>query len=184
MKGIVFREFLQMVENKFGYDLVDQIIIDSKIESSGAYTSVGTYPHEELFLLVQELSKNTDISFSQLLTVYGEYVFDRFMSTYPHLTEKYFDAFTLLSHIEDTIHVEVLKLYPEAQLPSITTILHTEQELKLVYSSSRKMGDFAEGLIKSCLKYFNEQGTVEKEDLNSDQSKVLFTIKKTYGKGI
>ncbi|BAX80455.1 heme NO-binding domain-containing protein [Labilibaculum antarcticum] len=184
MKGIVFREFLQMVEKKFGYNLVDQIIIDSKIESNGAYTSVGTYPHEELFLLVKELSKNIDVPFSQLLTVYGEYVFDKFMSAYPHLTEKYTDAFTLLYNIEDTIHVEVLKLYPDAQLPSILTISKTEQELILEYSSSRKMGDFAEGMITSCLKYFNEEATVKKEVLNSDQSKVLFTIKKTHGKGI
>ena len=184
MKGIVFREFLQMVENKFGYNLVDQIIIDSKIDSNGVYTSVGTYPHEELFLLVQELSKKIDVPISQLLTVYGEYVFDKFMGAYPYLTEKYSDAFSLLSQIEDTIHVAVLKLYPDAQLPTITTILQTEDELKLEYFSSRKMGNFAEGMIKSCLNYFNEQATVKTEVLSSDQSKILFTIKKTYGKGI
>lgn len=35
MKGIVFTEFLDMVEEKFGYGVVDQIITESKLESNG-----------------------------------------------------------------------------------------------------------------------------------------------------
>ena len=42
MKGIVFSEFLDLVEVKFGLEMVDKIIDQSNLESKGVYTSVGT----------------------------------------------------------------------------------------------------------------------------------------------
>jgi hypothetical protein len=48
MKGMVFTEFLEMVEAKFSADMVDDIISDSDLPNGGAYTSVGTYDHSEL----------------------------------------------------------------------------------------------------------------------------------------
>ena len=42
MLGIVFTEFIEMVEETFGADMADDIIDDADIESAGAFTSVGT----------------------------------------------------------------------------------------------------------------------------------------------
>lgn len=38
MKGMVFTEFLDMVETKFSAAMVDDIIEDSQVASGGAYT--------------------------------------------------------------------------------------------------------------------------------------------------
>ena len=43
MKGIVFTEFLDLVEEKFGLEMVDAIISQSKLESKGVYTSIGVF---------------------------------------------------------------------------------------------------------------------------------------------
>ncbi len=43
MKGIIFTEFLDLVEKKFGIGMVDKIIAQSELKSAGAYTAVGTY---------------------------------------------------------------------------------------------------------------------------------------------
>lgn len=179
MKGIVFCEFLEMVEAKYGYIVVDQIIETSMIESKGIYTNVGTYPHKEFFMLVEQLSKITKESTTDLFLIYGEYAFRSFIENYPMLVEKYHDAFDLLSNIEVVIHEGVLKIYPEAELPAIEITQHSEKKLVMVYSSQRKMGDFAGGLIKGCLDYFNEKAIVYKQILADDQSKVLFSITKT-----
>lgn len=181
MKGIVFREFMEMVEENFGYETVDQIIEDSGIESKGIYTSVGTYPHLEFFKLAEQLSRITGISVQTLFQMYGKYVFNSFIRAYPYLIEIYHDTFGLLCHIEDTIHIEVLKLYPDAELPEIEIKEHSEDILVMIYSSKRRMGDFAEGLITGCLNYFKEKAIITKELLEEDQSKVQFTIKKIHG---
>ena len=52
MKGMVFTEFLEMVESTFSADMVAAIIDDSAPPSGGAYTSVGTYDHQELVGMV------------------------------------------------------------------------------------------------------------------------------------
>ena len=48
MKGIVFTEFLELVEDKFGLETVDEIIQKSDLESNGIYTSIGTYKFSEM----------------------------------------------------------------------------------------------------------------------------------------
>jgi hypothetical protein len=52
MKGIVFTEFLELVENEFGLEVVQQIIDECELETDGIYTSVGTYSHKDMFNMV------------------------------------------------------------------------------------------------------------------------------------
>ena len=59
MKGIVFTEFLELVEEKFGIEMVDEIITASNLESGGAYTAVGTYKFVEMINLLTALSART-----------------------------------------------------------------------------------------------------------------------------
>ncbi len=68
MKGLVFTEFLDMVEQRFSADMVDDIIEASDLPSGGAYTAVGTYSHSEIVALVQQLAIRTGIAVPDLLT--------------------------------------------------------------------------------------------------------------------
>ncbi len=80
--------------------------------------------------------------------------------------------------MEDIIHVEVLKLYPEAELPSFEVKQVSRSEMSMLYHSPRRLSDLAEGLITGCLEYFNEKATIKKEIVEQDGSVVLFTIVK------
>ena len=55
MKGVVFTEFLDMVADRFSPDMVEDIIDDAQLPSGGAYTAVGTYPHEEMVAMADGL---------------------------------------------------------------------------------------------------------------------------------
>ena len=48
MKGIVFSEFIELVEDKFGFEMADDIIEKSNLPSGGAYTLEGRCDHYEL----------------------------------------------------------------------------------------------------------------------------------------
>jgi len=164
-----------MTEEKFGYEMADKIIVEAKLPNDGAYTSVGTYPHSELVKLLTLLNQHSEIDSGILLREFGEYVFKVFLKRYKSMFEGIDNGFSFLSIIEDTIHKEVLKLYPEAELPSIDTD-QSEQQLKLVYRSSRKMSDFAEGLINGCMEYYGENVSIEKQLIKADGSEVQFII--------
>ena len=69
MKGIVFTEFLDLVEDKFGLEMVDKIIQSSDLESGGIYTSVGTYKFSEMLQLVEWIYKfENDVAYSKLIS--------------------------------------------------------------------------------------------------------------------
>jgi len=178
MKGIVFTEFLEMVEDKFSYELVDQLLTENKLESGGIYTTVGTYNYSEMVQLVVDLSDRTGIETSILLNEYGKYFFQVLQSSYPQFFESISDPFHFLESIENHIHVEVKKLYPDAELPSFETHLISKTTLKMIYISERKMSDFAEGLIFKTLEYFKTPCDISKKNMEEDGTVVQFLIQK------
>jgi Haem-NO-binding len=175
MKGMVFTEFLEMVESKFSADMVDDIIDDSDLPSGGAYTAVGTYDHAELVSMVVALSKRTDIAVPTLVGVFGEHLFGRFHALYPSFFEGVTSALDFLEGIETVIHTEVRKLYPDAQLPQFDCT-RSPDGLQMLYSSPRHFGDLAEGLIKGAVAHFGDKLSIARlEQPNGD---IIFDMRK------
>ncbi|MCF2875161.1 MULTISPECIES: heme NO-binding domain-containing protein [Tenacibaculum] len=178
MKGIVFTEFLDLVESKFGLEMVDKIISQSELESGGAYTAIGTYRFSEMLQLLGNLSNNTGISTDNLLLVYGEHFFSVLEESYPGLLNTYTDPIELLASIENHIHVEVRKIYPKAELPTFIVEEKTKSSLILIYKSSRAMHHFGLGLMNKTFEYFNSTATIVLERTKKDGSEVKFIINK------
>lgn len=168
MKGVVFTAFLEMVESQFTANMVDDIIEDCQLSSGGAYSAIGTYPHEEMVALVVALSKRSGVSMPDLLRAYGQYLFAYFFSTYPSFFVNAKDALCFLAGIEVIIHAEVLKLYPDAQLPRFETEHYSQNQLVLVYDSSRHFEDLAEGLIVGCIAHFGEKIELRREIVDKE----------------
>jgi hypothetical protein len=166
MKGVVFSEFLEMVEDRFSPEIADRVIESSALASGGAYTSIGTYDHLELVKLVSNLAAVTGIPAPTLVHGFGKHLFSRFAILYPQLFERNDSAFALLERVEHTIHVEVLKLYPDAQLPKFECEAQGPDRLTIVYRSPRCFADLAAGLIEGCADHFGETIHVEREDLS------------------
>ena len=178
MKGIVFTEFLDLVEEKFGLEMVDTIITQSNLDSGGIYTSIGTYSFSEMLRLLQNLSANTDISIDNLLLVYAEHFFSVIEKNYPDMLAKYTDPIEMLSSIEHHIHVEVRKIYHDAELPTFEVLEKTEDKLVMIYTSSRAMHHFGLGLMNKTFEHFNTKSEINLEKIHEDGTKVKFTIYK------
>lgn len=162
MKGMVFTEFMEMVEADWSLDMVDDIIASSGVASGGAYTSVGTYPHHEIVALVQALSARTEIPVTELIRAYGRHLFKRFSVLYPRFFQGVAGSMDFLAGIEDIIHAEVLKLYPDAELPTFR-IERGPGRLVLTYISARPFADLAHGLIEGCVTHFGDNVGVRRE---------------------
>lgn len=179
MKGIVFTEFFDMVESVFDIDMVDNIIDDCHLSTNGAYTSVGTYPHTELLQLVDALSNYADTPIKDLVFKYGHHLFARFHTLMPAFFENPKNAFEFLESVHDTVHVEVKKLYPDAQLPNFTTSREGKNTLKMIYESQCPFADFAHGLMVGCVDHYGENIDITFTDKNSsDGYSRIFTLEK------
>ncbi|MCF8374128.1 MAG: heme NO-binding domain-containing protein [Bacteroidales bacterium] len=178
MKGLIFTEFLEMVESKFGFDVSDRIITKSNLPSKGIYTSVGTYDFSEMVSLITNLHIETKLEIPLLIQTFGEYLFNSFSSLYPHFFEKKKSSFDFLENLEEYIHVEVLKLYSDAQLPRFEISRNNEKQMVMVYYSSRKLSDLAIGLLRGCFSHFNEKIGIERKFLEEDGTVVEISLSK------
>ena len=180
MKGVIFTEFMDLVESAFGIDTVDEIIERSDLPSGGAYTAVGTYDHQEIVSLVVNLSEVSGTAVSDLLAIFGKHLFSRFSVLYPDMVNSADNGLDFLESVEDYIHVEVRKLYPHAELPRFDRSRPSPDELVMVYHSNKHFEDLAGGLIQGCLDHFNEDATVERTDPaeGSGEEGIIFRIKR------
>ncbi len=179
MKGIVFTEFLEMVEDQFSLELADQIIEDSKLKSGAAYTSVGTYDYEELLKLVTALSAHTDIPINDLVRSFGTHLLGKFFQLYPQYFNSTKNSFEFLDSIENKIHVNVKKLYPDAELPTFDAKFPNSNEMELTYQSNRPFASLAHGLIEGVIHHYQEDITVEIIPLEKgSNTNVIFKLRK------
>jgi hypothetical protein len=178
MKGIIFTEFLDLVEDKFGIEMVDKIISKSTLPSQGIYTAVGTYSFSEMLQLLQHLSANTNISIDDLLLVYAEHFFSVIENSYPGLLATYKDPIEMLASIEDHIHVEVRKIYPDAELPTFVIEEKTENSIIMIYKSNRAMHHFGLGLMNKTFEHFNSTASIVLEKIKEDGTEVRFIVQK------
>ncbi len=166
MKGILFTEFLEMVEDTYGLAMMDRVIEGANLPNGGAYTSVGNYNHRELLKLAGRLSMETRTPLPQLMETFADRIFKLFARRYGHLMAGAGSCFDFLGQIESYIHVEVSKLYPDAELPAFTYPEHDESRLVMEYRSPRPMSGFAEGLLRAAIRHYGEPIALTMEDLS------------------
>jgi hypothetical protein len=173
MKGVVFTEFLEMVEERYSLATVDELIRVASPKHGGTYTAVGTYPAEEMVALLSALAEVSKTPAPALLHVFGEHLFSKFVTGYPAFFQGVTDPLDFLSKVDSYIHVEVRKLYPDAELPRFEATRKSPKELDLVYSSPRCLSELAYGLIVGCGKHFGVPLQIAKEDLSGGKGEVV-----------
>jgi hypothetical protein len=169
MLGLVFTEFLEMVEEHYSLDMVDEIIDDNELGSGGSYTSVGLYKASELLALVTSLSRKTGVPSDELVRSFGHHLMSRFSALYPDFFNTDDGAFGFLQSVDQHIHQEVRKLYSNAQLPRVIAELSSDSVLKIDYQSHRPMADLAVGLMEGAIHHFAENITINRESLEVDE---------------
>lgn len=168
MKGIVFVELLAMAEETFGEDVVDRVVEAAALPSGGAFTTVGNYPCEELMTLIHGFSAHSGIPGAELQRLFGHWMMQTFDRHYPQFFTGRTGSLDMLEAIEGDIHVEVRKLYPEADLPSFHAVRPGPGALDLTYTSPRPLADFCQGLVEASVKQFGETADIQRHDRNAD----------------
>lgn len=176
MKGIVFTEFLEMVEENFGLEVLDDILESSELESEGIYTSVGTYEFGEMLVLISNLSNKVTIPVNDLLYEFGKFLFNSLKNAHPEVIKSYSDPISMIQSIEDHIHVHVKKLYPDAELPTFNVLHKTDTTISTIYESSRGLYSLAHGLMEQTFTHFNKNVSISYQLLKEDGTKVKFEV--------
>lgn len=173
MRGLIFTELFELIEEKFGFELLDDVIVAADLPNDGAYTATGNYPFSELSSILVQLYEQTKIPIDTLLEVFGEHLFNRLLAKHPEFNFSK-NILDFLENVETYIHIEVKKLYPDAEFPKLNIVSKDEKSLTFYYVSEKQLHYLAKGMIAGASKYFEQP--VEITMTPQEDKSVLFTV--------
>ncbi len=157
MLGVVFTTLIEMLEENVSPEFADEVITEAKLDNDGAYTSVGYYPFSEMQKILGVLVAKTGKPPEELLHGFGYYLFGRLAQSHGQVMSGSKNLLDALSVLDNDIHVQVRKLYPDADLPTFTVVSRTENTMVLEYYSVRELAPLAEGLMDGAAEFFGQK---------------------------
>jgi len=159
MKGIVFNLLEQTVVDAHGEPTWEALLDATGLD--GVYTSLGSYPDEDLFSLVTAASEALDTPANDVVRWFGRNAMSLFAERYPHLFTEHSETRSFVLTLNDIIHPEVRKLYPGAVVPEFAFDATDPDALSMDYYSPRKLCAFAEGLLLGAADHYGETIEIE-----------------------
>jgi hypothetical protein len=164
VKGILFNLLEEVVVQEYGEDTWDEIL--DAAAPDGAYTSVGSYPDEEFIALVEAIPTRLDQPSTEVLRWFGSCAIPLLAARYPIFFEGHTSTTGFLLTLNDIIHAEVRKLYPDAEVPTFEFDVpvqngHPDRRLIVGYRSRRQLCTLAEGFIEGAALQFGEHAAIE-----------------------
>jgi len=158
MKGVLFNVVEDVVTGALGADAWDDVIDASG--ASGAYTSLGNYPDTDLVAIVGAVADALEMSTADTLRLAGRLGFEPLAARAPELLAGHAGWRSVLLALDDIIHPEVLKIYPDADVPRFEVTTDGDA-LVVAYTSERRMCALADGLAVGCGAWYGEVVQVE-----------------------
>jgi hypothetical protein len=160
VKGVIFNLLEGAVRDEHGEDTWDELLDRAQLE--GAWTSVGSYPHEHLLSVVAQAATLWGWTQDEVIRWFGRAAIPRLAGAYPEFFAPHGSTFSFLRTLNDVHHLEVLKVYPDADLPVFAfDPARDDHVLTMRYSSARALCTFGEGLIHGAGDHFGEPLSVE-----------------------
>lgn len=159
MKGIVFNLLEEVVIAQYGEVAWDGLLDATGL--AGSYTSLGSYPDEEVAKLVAAGAQALDMSPTDVLRWFGREAMGRLATRYPVFFADHKSTLPFVQSANSIIHPEVKKLYAGAHCPFFRFELKPDGALVMTYNSPRKLCALAHGFIEGAGIHFGEKAEVE-----------------------
>jgi hypothetical protein len=162
MKGIIFNLVQEVVTDRYGPDTWDELLDAAELD--GVYTSLGSYPDADLFALVGAASTALGVPPDDVVRALGEGAIPLLADRFPEFFKPHGNTTSFLLTLNDIIHAEVRKLYPDADLPAFEFHAVGPREVTLGYQSGRQLCALAEGFIVGTARHFGEASTIDQPE--------------------
>lgn len=159
MKGIVFNLLEEAVTKAYGTDAWSDLIDAAGV--GGVYTSLGSYPDEEVVALVAAASATLDLSPAAILRWFGRSAMPLLAERYGNFFDGHQSARTFVLSVNDIIHPEVRKLYSGAGCPHFHFDQDKAGRLLIGYRSPRRLCQLAHGFVEGASDHFGEEVEIE-----------------------
>ncbi len=164
MKGIIFNLLEDYIENTFGAGEYEEMLAGCplSVEDPELIVGPGTYPDRDFLAMVNWLALRNNRQDDEILRSFGRYSIIRLAERYPQFFNAYENPRDFLKSVGFIHHIEIRKLYKDAQTPEFSAEDHGEGRMRLRYRSKRHLCAFVEGLIDGLAEQYGRPITREK----------------------
>lgn len=159
MKGIVFNILEEVVTASYGEAVWDDLL--DAAGSNGVYTSLGSYPDDDMTRLVKAASDATGLPPHDVVRWFGRQAMPRLAERYPAFFTAYSSTRPFVLALNTIIHPEVRKLHTGAACPHFDFQDADDGVLLIGYQSPRRLCALAHGFIEGVADHYSERAEVE-----------------------
>ena len=176
MKGVVFNLLEDLVRREFGDMEWSRVLQDAEVDHT--FASEGTYPDAVLRRLIAEVGKRAQKSPGEALQWFGRHSMPLLHSMYPGFFASQTSARSFILTLNDIIHPEVRRLFPDADVPWFDFDNSSPNELIVGYQSPRKLCLLAHGFIEGAADHYGETVDVEQvQCMHRGDAKCVFQLR-------
>lgn len=159
MHGKIFVELKKYVDTTFGGDTWNKLLVDAGVGGK-MYMPITEYPDQEVVAIVGAAVRATGKDASEILESFGEFIAPALLEMYRTLIQPEWRTLDVIEHTEDHIHQVVRLKNPGARPPQLKAERISPDEVKLTYTSQRKMCAVARGIGKGVAAHYHEDITI------------------------
>ena len=159
MKGIIFNLLEDVVIRNHGEDTWDELLAAAALD--GAYTSLGSYPDEQIHGLVAAASHKLSLTPFEILRWFGQQAIPLLFERYPAFFNSHFCTRAFVLSVNNIIHPEVRKIYPGADVPTFEFRHAPDGGLLMGYLSPRRLCALAQGFIEGAATHYRDTVILE-----------------------
>lgn len=154
MKGIIFNLLEDFISEGWGDDVYEEILAMCPLKTKEPFIGPATYPDSDLLAIVDKVCEKLGVSVPQAVHAFGKYCLPHLIAKFPVFVQGHEHPKTFLKTIDNVIHVEVRKLFPDAKPPRVTWEDPALNRLVLTYVSERKLCALMTGLLEGVAEHF------------------------------
>jgi Haem-NO-binding len=147
LHGTIFNYLKHFADDEVGSDAWAKMLKSAGLEGH-VYSMDVTYADAELVALVEAASSATNVPGPELLGRFGEWLVPDLLSAYSYLIRPEWGVMDVLVNTERMIHQAVRMGNPGATPPRLSAKRISSNEVRIVYSSARRMCLLGEGIIR------------------------------------
>lgn len=160
MHGIIFHELKKYVVTKLGDQAWDALLTESGLGFK-TYLATSQYPDGEVVSLVETASKVTKQPASAILEDFGAFIVPDLAKVYGALMRPEWKTLDVLENVEKVIHEVIRRQDPNAKPPRLVCTRVSAGEVRITYTSSRKLCSVAKGIIAGLASLYGEKVAIE-----------------------
>ena len=159
MHGSVFYGFKQFVVGRDGKEVWQAVVRSAG--AGGWYFPTNSYPDEELQALVTSAAAAEGRAVGEVWEEFGAAVVPNLLTVYRSYLLSSWRTLDVLENVESVIHRTVRMLDKAATPPHLRVVRPSASEVRIEYSSARRLCLFAVGICRGVAAHFGETITVD-----------------------